>query len=91
MKLYMNRESRLFPAPGPQRIAALRRQAFADGALDAAVLCRYEIALRPEALRWSDWIAGPKTKVFGVLDLLEAEAGRGTSRSRSAAARVGKT
>ncbi|MBM3358202.1 MAG: glutathione S-transferase [Betaproteobacteria bacterium] len=72
----LNRKSRLFPAAGPQRIAALRRQALADGALDAAVLCRYELALRPEALRWPDWIAGQKAKVFGVLDLLEAETGR---------------
>jgi glutathione S-transferase len=65
---------KLFPAAGEDRYQALRRQALADGILDAAVLCRYEIAVRPEALRWSDWIAGQKAKIIGGLDALEREA-----------------
>ena len=65
---------KLFPASGPQRFSALRRQALTDGILDAAVLCRYEIAVRPEALRWKDWIEGQKRKIFGGLGVLEAEA-----------------
>jgi len=64
-----------FPAAGLQRIAALRRQALTDGILDAAVLTRYERAVRPEALRWPEWIEGQKRKVFGGLAALEAEAG----------------
>jgi glutathione S-transferase len=64
---------RLFPEAGPQRFAALRRQALTDGILDAAVLCRYELAVRPEALRWPDWIAGQKRKIFGGLAALETE------------------
>src|SRR5262249_21698665 len=34
---------KLFPASGPQRFSALRRQALTDGILEAAVLCRYEL------------------------------------------------
>ena len=65
---------KLFPASGPQRFAALRRQALTDGLLEAAVLCRYETAVRPEPLRWKDWIEGQKRKIFGALAVLEAEA-----------------
>jgi len=64
---------RFFPASGPQRFSALRRQALTDGILEAAVLCRYEAAVRPEALRWHDWIEGQKRKIRGGLDALEGE------------------
>jgi len=50
-----------------------RRQSLTDGILDAAVLCRYETAVRPEALRWKEWIEGQKRKIFGGLAVLEAE------------------
>jgi glutathione S-transferase len=30
--------------------------------------------VRPEALRWKDWIEGQKRKIFGALEVLEAEA-----------------
>jgi glutathione S-transferase len=66
---------KFFPASGPQRFTALRRQSLTDGILDAAVLCRYETAVRPEPLRWKDWIEGQKRKIFGGLAVLEAEAG----------------
>ena len=62
-----------FPATGPQRFTALRRQALTDGILEGAVLCRYEVAVRPEALRWNDWIEGQKRKIRGGLDALEGE------------------
>lgn len=42
--------------------------------LEAAILCRYELALRPETLRWNDWIEGQKRKVFGGLGILETDA-----------------
>ncbi len=66
--------AKLFPPPGPARWTALRRQALADGILDAAVLNRYELAVRPEQYRWPDWTAGQMAKVSGALDALEAEA-----------------
>jgi len=64
---------KFFPASGPQRFTSLRRQSLTDGILDAAVLCRYETAVRPEALRWKEWIEGQKRKIFGGLAVLEAE------------------
>ena len=44
-----------------------------DGILDAAVGTRYETFLRPEALRWGDWVDAQLTKVRRSLDALEAE------------------
>jgi glutathione S-transferase len=65
---------RLFPPAGEARFSALRRQALADGILDAAVNARYESVLRPEAHRWPAWIEGQKGKVARALDQLEREA-----------------
>lgn len=63
----------LFPATGTERWQALRLQALCDGILDAAVLTRYETAVRPQPLQWSEWIAGQRRKIEGGLDALEAE------------------
>jgi glutathione S-transferase len=63
----------MFPAKGEARWTAIRRQALADGILDAAVGSRYETFLRPEALRWSDWLEGQMGKVRRGLDVLEKE------------------
>src|SRR3546814_589502 len=46
---------RLFPASGPARWTALRRQAQGDGLLDAALLARYETAMRPGEKLWQEW------------------------------------
>ncbi len=70
----LHKKRKFLPGTGPQRFVAMRCQALTDGILDAAVLCRYETALRPEGLRWKDWIEGQKRKVFGGLRVLEAEA-----------------
>ncbi len=56
---------------GHDRFRALRLQALADGAIDAGILMRFEQSLRPEPLRWSDWLDGQARKVNGVLDELE--------------------
>ena len=64
---------RLFPATGIERWNALRLQSLCDGVLDAAVITRYETAVRPEALRWKDWIAGQRAKIDGGVDALERE------------------
>ena len=64
---------RLFPAEGPARWKALRGQATADGLLDAALLTRYELVLRPEPLRWKDWIDGQFRKVRQALAALADE------------------
>jgi glutathione S-transferase len=65
---------KMFPAAGPARWQALRRQAEGDGMLDAGVLTRYETFLRPEERRWPEWIAGQKAKIGRALDALDGEA-----------------
>ena len=65
----------LFPAPGAARWDALRRQALGDGIMDAGILRRYEMAQRPEALHWADWLAGQQAKIDHGLDAAEREAG----------------
>jgi glutathione S-transferase len=64
----------LFPASGKARWTALRRQALADGILDAALLTRYETFLRPKEFLWKDWVDGQQRKVKAGLDALEQEA-----------------
>ena len=64
---------KLFPPPGPERWAALRRQALADGILDAAILCMVE-GRRPEELQSSAWMEKQWGKVVHALDALEATA-----------------
>jgi glutathione S-transferase len=64
---------RLFPPAGPRRWTALRRQALADGMMDAAVLVRYERALRPQQHQWQNWADGQLLKVRTALDALERE------------------
>lgn len=51
----------------------LRREALAEGLLDAALLARYELAMRPEALRWEDWLNGQIAKLDSSLDQMEHE------------------
>ncbi len=65
----------MFPAAGPARWTALRRQAEGDGILDAGVITRYETFLRPEPRRWPEWVEGQKGKIGRALDALEGEAG----------------
>jgi glutathione S-transferase len=52
-----------FPPAGAERWRVLTEQALGDGILDAALLARYEGALRPEDLRWSEWVAGQMDKI----------------------------
>lgn len=65
--------SRLVP-DGAAHWDALRLQSLCDGILDAAVLCRYELAVRPEQYRWNDWVQGQFTKIRNGLDALAKEA-----------------
>jgi glutathione S-transferase len=64
----------LVPEEGDERWGSLTEQALADGILDAAVLGRYETAMRPENLRWGDWTAGQIDKITCGLDELEKHA-----------------
>lgn len=62
---------RLLPAAGDARWRALVLQSLADGVLDAALLVRYEEAVRPEALRWAEWSRGQMDKIHTSLWSLE--------------------
>jgi glutathione S-transferase len=64
----------LLPRRGAARWRTLVDQSLADGISDAAVLARYETAMRPEALRWDAWTAGQLEKVASGLAALEARA-----------------
>lgn len=66
-------DAKVIPADAA-RWDALRLQSLCDGILDAAVLCRYEAAVRPAQYRWNDWVQGQFTKIRNGLDALAAEA-----------------
>jgi glutathione S-transferase len=68
-------DGHLTPHEGTARWSVLVDQALADGILDAAVLTRYETGVRPEHLRWNDWIVGQLDKVSCGLAELERRAG----------------
>ena len=65
----------LFPKSGAARWTALTLQSLADGLLDAALLARYEEALRPEALRWAAWRDGQVEKIRSALAMLDRTPG----------------
>jgi len=69
----LHRRPKLIPARGKARWAALRRQALADGILDASLLRRYE-GMRPANERSATWDEKQKNVVVRALDLLEKEA-----------------
>ncbi|WP_342634666.1 glutathione S-transferase family protein [Borborobacter arsenicus] len=63
---------KLFPPDGPSRWEVLAQQALGDGLLDAALLARYEIMMRPENQRSGEWRAAQLQKVTTALDRIEA-------------------
>jgi glutathione S-transferase len=72
----LHKGARLFPAAGRQRWIALRQQALADGLMEAAILVRYE-NLRPQEMRWQDWVDSQMRRVRGALAALEIETEEG--------------
>jgi glutathione S-transferase len=70
----------LVPPAGTARWRALTEQSLADGMTDAAVLVRYENAVRPEPLRWADWNRGQLEKVHSGLADIERRAHDFTGR-----------
>ncbi len=63
----------LTPASGADRYRSMTLEALGDAIMDAAVLTRYEVAVRPEDLRWKGWIEGQMTKVWAGVDSLEKD------------------
>jgi len=68
---------KIFPPSGMARWVALRQQSLGDGILDAAVLNRYETAVRPKELQWPDWSAGQMRKIRNGLAALDGKVGEG--------------
>jgi len=66
--------AKLFPASGGARWTALRRQALADGIMDAALAVRVETTTRPEPHRWPAWAERQRAAINRGLDALEEEA-----------------
>jgi glutathione S-transferase len=62
----------LFPSDD-MRWTALTLHALADGIIEAGIACRLE-GLRPEAIRWQDWVDAHRRKLIAALDAVEADA-----------------
>jgi glutathione S-transferase len=66
-------ERALVPPRGIERRSALRQIALASGAIDKIGAATYERLMRPEALRWQEWIARCRTQGLGAFSALAAE------------------
>ena len=64
----------LIPREGSARWRRLTLAALADGILEAAVLVRYELTLRPPEHHWAPWLEGQRDKIRRALAVLEAQA-----------------
>ena len=62
----------LFPASGDARWRALVDQSLGDGVIVAALLSRYETAVRPPEKLWKDWLDGQFDKIATGLAALES-------------------
>jgi len=62
-----------FPTEIGLRLRALQMQALADGIMDLAVAVRYETALRPEELRWTEWVDRQEKRISNSLTTLEQQ------------------
>lgn len=69
----LNKNMKLIPPEGRPRWNALRRQALADGVLDAAILKLLELK-RPDGERSDGWAARQGAAVNRALDQMESEA-----------------
>ena len=60
---------KLYPQ-GSGKWETLALEATADGMLDAALLMTYESRLRPEEIRWDDWVDAQWAKIEAACDAL---------------------
>jgi glutathione S-transferase len=67
---------RLIPRSGPDRWRVLSQHAVAQGMCEAVILVRYETWLRPEPMRWPDWLDDQWDKVWSGLAWFERYAER---------------
>ena len=64
----------LIPRDGPARWRRLTLASMADGIMDAAVLVRYETAMRPAQKHWAPWLDEQRNKIRRTVAELEADA-----------------
>jgi glutathione S-transferase len=64
----------LIPRDGSARWRRLTLASMADGILDAAVLVRYEVALRAPEKHWDAWLEAQREKIRRALAVFEADA-----------------
>ncbi|MDB6442298.1 MULTISPECIES: glutathione S-transferase family protein [unclassified Pseudomonas] len=64
----------LIPREGAARWRRLTLASLADGIMDAAVLIRYETALRPVEKHWDEWLDAQRDKIRRALTVLDTEA-----------------
>ncbi|WP_285419270.1 glutathione S-transferase [Pseudomonas sp. efr-133-TYG-5] len=64
----------LIPREGSARWRRLTLASMADGIMDAAVLVRYEQALRAPEKHWDEWLEAQREKIRRGLAVLEREA-----------------
>jgi len=64
----------LIPRDGSARWRRLTLASLADALLDAALLIRYEQALRPQEKHWDVWLDNQQEKIERTLDYFEQEA-----------------
>ncbi|HEY6176809.1 MAG TPA: glutathione S-transferase family protein [Kofleriaceae bacterium] len=65
---------KMIPPSGAERWQALRLQALAQGIADAGIALRWEIARRPEALRWPELADAYRNKLITSYDFIERNA-----------------
>ncbi|WP_441256206.1 glutathione S-transferase [Bradyrhizobium sp. 482_C4_N1_1] len=68
---------KMFPKSQAQRWRALGDQSTADGILAAALLSRYELAVRPPEKLWQPWLDGQLDKVETSISAIERAAPTG--------------
>ncbi|MFL1493471.1 glutathione S-transferase [Pseudomonas antarctica] len=64
----------LIPRDGSARWRRLTLASMADGIMDAAVLVRYETAMRPAEKHWAQWLDEQRNKIRRAVAKLEKEA-----------------
>ncbi|KPB53567.1 Glutathione S-transferase domain-containing protein [Pseudomonas coronafaciens pv. oryzae] len=64
----------LIPREGSSRWRRLTLASLADAVLDAAVLIRYERALRPQEKHWGQWLDNQQQKIERSLNYFERDA-----------------
>ncbi|AVI82698.1 glutathione S-transferase [Pseudomonas syringae pv. tomato] len=64
----------LIPREGSARWRRLTLASLADAVLDAAVLIRYETALRPQEKHWDQWLDNQQQKIERSLSYFERDA-----------------